>query len=218
MTASLADATPDLTGTTDNFADHTLYGSLPAQDADLEVDATERLELRFLNSLIWAPTPLAAQVIAALIGTPEQRDHHTHAAPPDAYLPTTAPLLWQPTCQLVFATIVELIDEGSPLCPELVDARLASRGQRRRALNVLLTTISPRDHTALPGSHDLPHLAAALVDAWYRRGFRTLAVRAAQLADTVDVDELAGHLHELTTHQQRAEQRRLTIRDTLARL
>ncbi len=204
---------------TSNLDDHTLYGSLPLDDPGLEVDATERLEVRFLASLIWAPTPLAAQVIAALIGTPQQRDQDgTHAEPPVAHLPATAPLLWQPVCQLLFATIVELVDEGSPLCPELVDARLGSRGQRRRALNVLLNTVSPREHSALPGSRDLPYLAAALVDGWYRRGFRTLAVRAAQIADTAEVDTLAGHLADLTSHQQRAERRRLSIRDALARL
>ena len=67
-------------------------------------------------------------------------------------------------------------------------------------------------------SADLPHLAAALIDGWYRRGYRALLARMTQVTAERPTVELAGHWTALTGHQQTAETRWLAIRDTLSRI
>lgn len=197
--------------------DPTLYGALDTADPDLELAVAEQLEMRFLTALIWAPTELATKVVTALIGSTTTRDNPDPTT--TTVIPTTAHLLYQPTTQGLFAAVVDLLDEAVPLSPELIYARLASRGRvGEHTRNALLTVISPPGSTTLPGSPELPHLAAALIDTWYRRGYRALTRRMAQIAETAHIDELAGHHTTLTDHQHRAEARRLTIRDNLARL
>ena len=118
----------------------------------------------------------------------------------------------------VFDTVVALLDEGSPATPVLVNARFADRGLTTRTRSVMLEIASPRHGRPVADSADLPHLAAALIDGWYRRGYRALLARMTQVTAERPTVELAGHWTALTGHQQTAETRWLAIRDTLARI
>jgi len=120
--------------------------------------------------------------------------------------------------QAVFDTVVALLDEGSPATPVLVNARFADRGLTTRTRSVMLEIASPRHGRPVADSADLPHLAAALIDGWYRRGYRALLARMTQVTTERPTAELAGHWTALTGHQQAAETRWLAIRDTLARI
>ena len=81
----------------------------------------------------------------------------------------------------------------------------------------MLEIASPRHGRPVADSADLPYLAAALIDAWYRRGYTALLARMQQVTEERPTVELAGHWTALTTHQQAAETRWLAIRDALHR-
>ncbi|MBA5846335.1 hypothetical protein [Gordonia amicalis] len=191
--------------------DLTLTGTIG--DDTTEVDNTLALELDMLTALLWAPPARARQVVGSLIGSRGDRDAGTTTA-----LPTGSVVFLSAVHQEVFNTVVTLLDEGSPATPVLVNARFADRGLTTRTRSVMLEIASPRHGRPVADSADLPHLAAALVDGWYRRGYRALLARMTQVTAERPTAELAGHWTALTAHQQAAETRWLAIRDTLARI
>jgi hypothetical protein len=191
--------------------DPTRYGTL---DATEDLDAALELELAFLACLLYAPPAMSHAVITALIGART----NTTADHPDV-LPADTTLFLGPANRLIFDTAVELIDQGTPATPQLVQARLTDQGQHRRTKGAMLDIVAPaQPRPTVAGGADLPHLAAALVDAWYRRGYLALITRMHHHTTSRPVDELAGHWAALTDHQQTAERRRLAVRDHLARI
>lgn len=191
--------------------DLTLTGTIG--DDTAEVDNTLALELDMLTALLWAPPVRARQVVEALIGSRADRDAGTTTV-----LPVGSVVFLSAVHQEVFDTVVALLDEGSPATPVLVNARFADRGLTTRTRSVMLEIASPRHGRPVADSADLPHLAAALIDGWYRRGYRALLARMTQVTNERPTAELAGHWTALTAHQQAAETRWLAIRDTLARI
>ncbi|MFW0797619.1 hypothetical protein AAFP30_27705 [Gordonia sp. CPCC 205515] len=190
--------------------DPTRYGFL---DATEDIDAALDLELAFLAALLYAPPAISHAVITALIGT------RTEPGNNPTVLPADTTLFLGPATRRIFETAVALIDEGTPATPQLVQARLTDNGAHRQTKGALLDIVAPATpRPSVAGGADLPHLAAALVDAWYRRGYLALVTRMHQITTSRPVDELAGHWAALTTHQQTAERRRLAVRDTLARI
>lgn len=190
--------------------DLTLLGvTSPAED----IDAAIELELTFLAALLYAPPAMARAVIEAMIGD------RTTTDPNPAVLPAETTLFLGPANRLIFDAAVALLDEGTPATPQLVQARLTDNAQHRHTKGAMLDIVAPAQPRPLvAGGADVPHLAAALVDAWYRRGYTALITRMQQMITTRPVDELGGHWAALTTHQQAAERRRLTVRDNLARI
>ncbi|MFC3244896.1 hypothetical protein ACFOJ6_24700 [Gordonia humi] len=116
----------------------------------------------------------------------------------------------------VFTTVIELVDEGSPVTPAILAARIGMTDRRLRP--TLLAIAAPTGHGPLPGGADVPYLARAIVDAYYRRGYTALLSTMQHALAEADTDDLAGHWRTLTNHQQDAERRRLAIADALARL
>ena len=193
--------------------DLTLTGTIGEDTA--EIDNTLALELDMLTALLWAPPARARQVVETLIGSRTDRDAGTTTT---TMLPVGSVVFLSAVHQDVFNTVVALLDEGSPATPVLVNARFADRGLTTRTRSVMLELASPRHGRPVAGSADLPHLAAALIDGWYRRGYRALLARMTQVTAERPTAELAGHWTALTGHQQAAETRWLAIRDTLARI
>lgn len=194
--------------------DPTVHGALEATGLETgEVDAAIDLESTFLAALLFAPAGIAHAVIHAIIGT------RTTPTPDPDVLTANTTLFLSPANRLVFDAAVALIDEGTPATPQLVHARLTDQGLHRHTKTAMLDIISPAiPRATVAGGADLPHLAAALVDAWYRRGYHALIARMQQMTATRPVDELGGHWAALTHHQQSAERRRLAVRDHLARI
>nr|WP_245551350.1 hypothetical protein [Gordonia rhizosphera] len=177
------------------------------------LDDTLALELDTLTALLWAPPVMARRVLDALIGTRADRDAGRTATT----LPGGSVLFLRETHQTVFDAAVALVDEGSPATPVLVNARLAEHGLAGRTRTVMLDIGSPPHGRPVADSADLPYLAAALIDAWYRRGYTALLARMTHATLQRPTAELAGHWTALTTHQHAAETRWLAIRDALAR-
>ncbi|MCK8616327.1 hypothetical protein [Gordonia sp. C13] len=208
--ATAIDPLPELETVTPGD-DPTLVGAI---GTDTELDDTLALELDMLTALVWAPPELARSVVDALIGTHTDRE----AGNTTTVLPAGSVVFLRDVHQEVFDTVAALLDEGSPATPVLVNARLADRGLTTRTRAVMLEIASPRHGRPVADSADLPYLAAALVDAWYRRGYTALLARMTQITAERPTAELAGHWTALTIHQQAAETRWLAIRDTLARI
>ncbi|MGB6245182.1 hypothetical protein [Gordonia sp. (in: high G+C Gram-positive bacteria)] len=192
---------------------HEGAGPLVGIPTDLaDVDAQIHAELDFLTSLIWSPTTEAA--VHAIVGDHRLRAD-THGNPVDR-IPLTHPLFLSPSHAAIFRAVTELVDEGTPVTPQILSARL---GAADRALRpVLLEVAAPSGHGPLPGGADVPHLARALIDAYYRRGYIALVARMQHAIDEADTDDLAAHWATLTEHQQAAERRRFAVTDALAKL
>lgn len=182
---------------------------IPADLAD--VTAQILTELDFLTSLIWSPHTAAA--VHALIVDHRHRAT-THAAPLDR-IPLSHPLFLSPTHAAIFRAVTELVDEGTPVTPQILSARLAGERNLRPAL---LDIAAPAGHGPLPGGADVPHLGRALIDAYYRRGYLALISRMNLALDDANTDDLAAHWAALTDHQQAAERRRFAVTDALAKL
>lgn len=189
---------------------------LPADDLDADWhddDTTRqvRFELEFLTSLIWSPATPAA--IEALVG------NHAHRADnpnPVDRIPLHHSLFLHRPHARIFSAVIELVDEGSPVTPTIVEARI---GTHHRSLRpILLEVAAPTGYGPLPGGTDVPHLARLLVDAWHRRGYSALIARMQLALEHEDTDSLAAHWRTLTDHQEAAERRRLAVTDALARL
>jgi hypothetical protein len=189
-------------------------GEMPADDEVLTVDQfpshlgadvstedaiTTSVEAALLTALMWAPKDLAQQV----------RQIMTR---PDRWNP-----FWSPAHAEIFDAVSSVLDEGGPANPVLVQARLFETGRLARVERHLLAIISPVQGPMV-GGVELPHLAAKVIDQWYRRGYAGLIARYTQICETVTVDELFPNWEVLTRHARRAEGLWLTKRDQLARL
>lgn len=207
--ASSIEPLPELETVADG-TDLTLTGVIA--DADT-LDDTLALELDMLTALVWAPPARGRAVVEALIGTRADRDagNATHV------LPVNSVLFLHRSHQTIWETVVALHDEGVPVQPRLVVARLTDQGHATRIRSAMIEIISPRHGSAVADSADLPHLAAALIGAWYRRGYTALLARMQQVTEERPTAELAGHWAALTSHQQTAEIRWLAIRDAMHR-
>ncbi|MDV7137107.1 DnaB-like helicase N-terminal domain-containing protein [Williamsia muralis] len=168
-------------------------------DVSTEDAITTSVEAAFLTALMWAPKDFAQQVRTVMSG-------------PDRWNP-----FWSPAHAEIFDAVSSVLDEGGPATPVLVQARLYETGRLPRVEQHLFTILSPTQGPLI-GGVELPHLAAKVIDQWYRRGYAGLLARMSQIRETVSVEELAGHWESLTGHQQRAEELWLTKRDQLARL
>lgn len=173
-------------------------GALGA-DLDTESTVTTGVEAAFLTALMWAPASMAREVRQILAITARW----------DPF--------WSGAHREIFLAICAVLDSGAPPNPALVQAQLFEAGRLQRVEAELLSIIAPA-RGPMVGGADLPHLAAKVVDQWYRRGYAGLLARMSQIRETVSVEELAGHWENLTRHQQRAEELWLTKRDNLARL
>ncbi|MDV7136919.1 DnaB-like helicase N-terminal domain-containing protein [Williamsia muralis] len=191
---SAGEVTPDDEAlTVDQFTGH-LGADVSTEDA-----VTTSVEAAFLTALMWAPKDLAQQVRQVMTG-------------PDRWNP-----FWSPAHAEIFDAVSSVLDEGGPATPVLVQARLFETGRLARVEQHLFAILSPAQGPLI-GGVELPHLAAKVIDQWYRRGYAGLLARMSQIRETVSVEELAGHWENLTGHQQRAEELWLTKRDQLARL
>lgn len=194
--------------------DLTLTGAFAGDSLDTDAAAATAIELDMLTSLLWAPPTLARQVAHTIIGPPAARN----VADSTTTLPSTATLFWRPAHQYVFDTAVAILDEGTPATVSLVQARIIDDGNMARVHSLILELAAPRYGRSVAASEDLPHLAAAVVDGWYRRGYNALLARMTHVVRQRPATELAGHWAALTTHAQTAETRWLAIRDNLARI
>ncbi|MBE7190896.1 MAG: hypothetical protein INR66_00255 [Gordonia polyisoprenivorans] len=176
-------------------------------------------EREFLTALLWAPPTVTTAVIHAIIGTPSERDAHQ---PPGDVLPDPAALLLDPTHQAVLAAITAMVDEGQPLTPALVlarlDAAVTSRRHRHLHRALLLEVTAPAGYSHPHHGAVLPHLATTLVDGWYRRGYARLAEGMRHAAATLATHELAAWRDDLITMSHTADTRMLAITDRLARI
>ena len=168
-------------------------------DLDTETAVTSGVEAAFLTALMWAPADMARHVRQILAVT-ERWDP-----------------FWDHAHRQIFEAICVVLDSGAPPNPALVQAQLFETGRLPAVAAQLLAITSPTRGPVVGGA-DLPHLAAKVMDQWYRRGYAGLLARMAQVRETVSVEELAGHWANLTGHQQRAEELWLTKRDQLAKL
>ncbi|MFZ2510995.1 MAG: hypothetical protein WAW85_07900 [Gordonia sp. (in: high G+C Gram-positive bacteria)] len=167
-----------------------------------------RFELEALTSLLWSPDP--TPVIHALVG-----DYSTRAGgDPTDRIPLAHPLFIHPGHAQIFAIVVDLIDQGAPVSPTIVAAQLPP--QHHRLHPILVEIASPRGRGPLPGGVDLPHLARALADSYYRRGYVGLLARMTHIAEAEPTDELSGHWDSLSAAKDLAERRWHGVRDALS--
>lgn len=190
----------------------------PAHEVHDDLTTDTLVERELLISLIAAPTAVTRDVIHALVGDYSARSAgHTAAV-----LPMSSPLFTVGSHNSVFCTLVTMIDEGQPITPELLAHRLdqtqPGRHHRQLVRTLLLDLVSPAYNHTLPGGVETPHLAALLVDRWFRRGCQVLVTRMQQILATQPTDDLAAHWDTLTSHKQTAERRRLAVTDRLATL
>ena len=176
-----------------------------------DVDAQIHAERDFLTSLVWSPATAAA--IHALVGDHQLRAD-TNSNPADR-IPLAHPLFLSPAHAAIFQAVTELVDEGVPVTPQILAARLSSE---RTLRSILLDIAAPSGHGPLPGGADVPYLARGLVDAYYRRGYIALLARMNHAVAEADTDDLAAHWAALTDHQHAAERRRFAVTDALAKL
>ena len=167
-----------------------------------DFDAAAVVEQEFLTALVWAPPGVARQVVTALVGA----EHARAAGRPDDAIPMSSALFLSPRHEVVFAAIVDVVDRGAPPTPVLVANRLTERGERSRVQGIMVDLAAPA-RAPLPGGVELPHLAASLANAWYRRGYIALTMRMQQCTREVDHGDLAASWRALTDHQQAAERR-----------
>ncbi|MCF8569389.1 hypothetical protein L5G32_03800 [Gordonia sp. HY002] len=173
------------------------------------VDDTIRLELEFLTALIWAPDPVTAAAVHAMIGT--ERSDGTG-------LPVDAALFLRPAHARVFANVVARVGDGAPVTPTLLAEGLTDPKARAGLREVLLEIGAPTGQGPLPGGADVPHLAIAVIDHWYRRGYTALLSRMALACEESPTDDLADRWAELTIHQQTAHRCRVEVRRRLTQV
>lgn len=181
-------------------------------DDPAELDHVLRVELDLLVSLAWAPPAVTTTVVEAIVGAAAER-------PRADRLPVGSPLFVSTVHERMWAGIVDLVDAGAPVTPTLLANHLGSGRSDAKLSPVLLELASPSGRAPLPGGADTPHLAVAVVDQWYDRGYRALAARLSSLlsphAGTARED-YAEHWARLTVHQQAAAARWKAVRDALS--
>ncbi|MGC4934451.1 hypothetical protein ACLQ3C_12290 [Gordonia sp. DT30] len=181
-----------------------------------EINDTLILEFELLAALVWAPDDLTRDVITGLVGDAATRSEAN--GQPDTAIPLSHTLFLSTGHAILFHTLVAMVDEGMPITPTLLLARLRDTGHQREVAAILPELAAPRGVKPIPGGSDTPHLAAAVADAWYRRGYTALLARMTHATTTEPTATLAGHWAALTDHAITAERRWLSVRDTLASL
>ena len=177
------------------------------------LDDTMDLELEFLTALVWAPDDRVREVMRILVGDAAIRAGVEQ--PRDDVIPLGSPFLLRPEHAVVFGEILFMLDESVPVTVTLLSQRLAAEGRRPWLRDVLLELAAPTGRGPLPGGADLPHIAAILVDGWYRRGYTALLRRMGQVTSEAPTADLAGHWAALTEHQLVARRRWLAVRQGL---
>ena len=169
---------------------------------EAEFDVAAAAEQEFLAALVWAPPGVAREVVTALVGDAQERA----AGRPDDAIPMSSALFLSARHEVVFAAIVDVVDRGAPPTPVLVADQLIARGEHARVQSTMVDLAAPA-RAPLPGGVELPHLAASLANAWYRRGYIALTMRMQQCTRDVEHGDLAASWRTLTGHQQAAERR-----------
>ncbi|WOC11045.1 hypothetical protein [Gordonia sp. MP11Mi] len=182
------------------------------------VDDTIALELEFLTSLIWAPDSVTVIAVHALVGTAIERALGPDQVARADVLPLDTTLFIRRDHALVFAAVVARVDGALPVTPTLLAESLSDPKARASVRNVLLEIGAPTGQGPLPGGADVPHLAIAVVDHWYRRGYIALVSKMALACEESPTDDLADRWADLTAHQQRAHRRRSEVRRRLAQV
>ena len=177
-----------------------------------DIDDAIRLELEFLTALIWAPAPMTTATIGVLTGTPAERQRS------DDHLPAATGLFLRPIHETLFATIVTRVDQGLPVTPTLISEGIDDPRDRHALRTLMLEIATPSGPVPPPGGTAVPHLAVALIDRWYRRGYAGLLSRMGLAVEESPTADLADHWSSLTTHQQRAHHRWSVIRERLLEL
>jgi len=182
------------------FADPTQLEVLPEEGADREILATDELEARLLSALLWAPASLRRQIVDVLADRDSGRD------PADDF--------WRPAHAYIFTHMVELTAAvGTDWTITDLNARLTAHGQRFDAHKASwLTIVSPAaDRAWSDTAGDIAQLAAEVIEARYRRGYRAVAVRMQQLADdhSVSPAEFDAFATRMAGYRDRAQTRRL---------
>lgn len=201
MTITAADmaTTPGIDELHDEQVSVAEFPSDMGADLDSETLVTTSVGAAFLTAMMWAPADMARQVRDILAAT-------------ERWNP-----FWSPAHRTIFDAVAAVLDGGAPPNPALVQAHLFEHGQLARVERELLAIIAPT-HTPMVGGADLPHLAAKVIDQWYRRGYRGFITRMTQVVDTAGVEDLDGQWDVLNEHKRRAVSMWLTKRDQLARL
>jgi hypothetical protein len=179
-------------------------------DTSADLDDTIRLELEFLTSLVWAPAAVSLAAVHAMVGGPDDRDPSSRDV-----LPVSTELFLRQVHTAVFAAVVARTDAGLPVTPTLLTESIADPKEKASLRSVLLDIAAPSGAGPLPGGADVAHLAVALIDHWYRRGYPTLLARMSLACEESPTADLAGFWRALTDHQQIAEARWLSVRQRL---
>lgn len=174
---------------------YTTVGSL-GDDPEAEIDVATDLEQELLSALMWAP-PAIARAVAAQLDTKH---------------------FWIPQHARIFAAIADVATNAAP-SPALVNAQLLATGGQgefstRSAQQTMLSLVAPTNRpVAVAGQ--VPYLAIAVIDGWYRRGYTALLTAMDQRRQEASIEELSGYWAQLTRYQQRAESEWLTRRQAL---
>lgn len=179
---------PPLETVDPNHTDPTQFGAL-SDDPDNDLDVAAHLERGFLATLIWSPQQEASSVINCLANI----DHSA--------------LFWQPAHDRIYRTIAELHLDGTPATIRTLGAMLATDPSTRHAM---LDIAAPTGGIN-PSWPELRHLATALVDAWYRRGYFAMLTRMRQICTELTADQYAHWWTNLTSYQIAAEHTRASI-------
>lgn len=176
-------------------------------DPEAEIESAGLVEADLLTALMWAPREVAANVVRILL--------HTDVDEADR-----RPVrLVSPMHELVLSAIATVLATGAPAQPSLVLETLRGAGEYRRVVEHAswLSLVSPTGRPA-PSVEVLPHLAAQVCDGHYRRGFRALTDRMAQVQQELPIEDLKGKWDQLSWYAERAEADWLDRRDELARM
>ncbi|WP_461666487.1 DnaB-like helicase N-terminal domain-containing protein [Gordonia sputi] len=174
---------------------YTSVGSL-GDDPEAEIDVATDLEQELLSALMWAP-PAIARAVTAQLDTKH---------------------FWIPQHARIFAAIAAVATNAAP-SPALVNAQLLATGGQgefstRSAQQTMLSLVAPT-HRPVAVAGQVPYLAIAVIDGWYRRGYTALLTAMDQRRQEASIEELSGYWAQLTRYQQRAESEWLTRRQAL---
>lgn len=180
----------------DDLEDAYTSGGSLGDDPEAEIDVATDLEQELLSALMWAP-PTIARAVTAQLDTKH---------------------FWIPQHARIFAAIAAVATNAAP-SPALVNAQLLATGGQgefstRSAQKTMLALVAPT-HRPVAVAGQVPYLAIAVIDGWYRRGYTALLTAMDQRRQEAPIEELSGHWAQLTRYQQRAESDWLTRRQAL---
>lgn len=172
-----------------------------------QIEATINLEMEFLAALVWAPPPVVNRVLSAVVGTAD--------SPAEACIPNGAGLFIDTRNADLFTLILALHHEDVPITPALLNENAQERGHPHLR-ELLITLASPNRRTPTPAGVELPYLARALVDRWYRRGYWKIHLRLGDLCQGLPTDQFASHWNQFVSAQTLTLARRTAIHAALA--